>query len=175
MPRRALGDRQAERLTRPQHRRADQRAADAAGGVITPAARAVTPSVTCFGGKVTAGPKIAAMLPPHEHYVEPFAGSRAVLLTKRPGRTGTVNDLAPSFTTFSPAQGAQSHQTKPYRVSQVAAMLGVLGTGTLAKAGAAPTGPARARAPSVSRSASATSTGGAFRRRLPLPLPGDIA
>ena len=98
----------------------------------------MTPPVTCFGGKVTAGSKIAAMLPPHEHYVEPFAGSRAVLLAKRPGRTGTVNDLARSFTTFSPAQGAPVAPDQAVPVSEVAAMLGVLGTGTSAKAARLP-------------------------------------
>jgi DNA adenine methylase len=37
--------------------------------------------------------RIAALLPPHEHYVEPFAGSLAVLLAKIPSPMETVNDL----------------------------------------------------------------------------------
>lgn len=46
-----------------------------------------------FGGKTTLGPKIAQMLPPHLHYVEPFAGSLAVLLAKPRSPHETVNDL----------------------------------------------------------------------------------
>lgn len=46
-----------------------------------------------FGGKLQIGPAIAALLPPHEHYVEPFCGSLAVLLAKSPSRMETVNDL----------------------------------------------------------------------------------
>lgn len=51
------------------------------------------PPFTYFGGKTTIGPRIAALLPPHEHYVEPFAGSLAVLLAKPPSPMETVNDL----------------------------------------------------------------------------------
>jgi site-specific DNA-adenine methylase len=40
------------------------------------------PPFAYFGGKTTLAPRIAALLPPHEHYVEPFAGSLAVLLAK---------------------------------------------------------------------------------------------
>jgi DNA adenine methylase len=45
-----------------------------------------------YGGKTRLAAKIAALLPPHEHYVEPFAGSLAVLLAKKPSRIETVND-----------------------------------------------------------------------------------
>jgi DNA adenine methylase len=51
------------------------------------------PPFTYFGGKTSIADRIAALLPPHEHYVEPFAGSLAVLLAKRPSRFETVNDL----------------------------------------------------------------------------------
>lgn len=51
------------------------------------------PPFTYFGGKTSIAPQIAALLPPHEHYVEPFAGSLAVLLAKRPSPMETVNDL----------------------------------------------------------------------------------
>lgn len=51
------------------------------------------PPIAYYGAKVTIGAQIAAVLPPHEHYVEPFAGSLAVLLAKRPSRMETVNDL----------------------------------------------------------------------------------
>jgi DNA adenine methylase len=54
---------------------------------------ALKPPLAYYGAKVTIGPQIAALLPAHEHYVEPYAGSLAVLLAKRPSRMETVNDL----------------------------------------------------------------------------------
>jgi DNA adenine methylase len=42
----------------------------------------VKPPFTYFGGKTSIAPQIVRMLPAHEHYVEPFAGSLAVLLAK---------------------------------------------------------------------------------------------
>jgi len=42
---------------------------------------------------MTIAPQIAALLPAHEHYVEPFCGSLAVLLAKQPSLSETVNDL----------------------------------------------------------------------------------
>jgi DNA adenine methylase len=51
------------------------------------------PPFTYFGGKLAIAEKIAALLPPHEHYVEPFAGSLAVLLAKKRSPMETVNDL----------------------------------------------------------------------------------
>jgi DNA adenine methylase len=53
----------------------------------------VKPPFTYFGGKTSIADRIAALLPPHEHYVEPFAGSLAVLLAKKPSPMETVNDL----------------------------------------------------------------------------------
>lgn len=58
------------------------------------------PPIAYYGAKVTLGAQIAALLPPHEHYVEPFAGSLAVLLAKRPSRMETVNDLDHELMTF---------------------------------------------------------------------------
>ena len=58
------------------------------------------PPVPYFGGKMTIGPAIAAVLPPHAHYVEPFAGSLAVLLAKQPLAHETVNDLDQRLVTF---------------------------------------------------------------------------
>lgn len=58
------------------------------------------PPFAYFGGKTTLAPRIAAMLPPHEHYVEPFAGSLAVLLAKPRSRMETVNDLDRDLVTF---------------------------------------------------------------------------
>jgi DNA adenine methylase len=53
----------------------------------------VKPPFTYFGGKTAIAERIAELLPPHEHYVEPFAGSLAVLLAKHPSAMETVNDL----------------------------------------------------------------------------------
>lgn len=58
------------------------------------------PPLTYYGGKTTLADRIAALLPPHEHYVEPYAGSLAVLLAKRPSRMETVNDLDGDLMTF---------------------------------------------------------------------------
>lgn len=58
------------------------------------------PPFTYFGGKTAIAERIAALLPPHEHYVEPFAGSLAVLLAKRPSPMETVNDLDGNLMTF---------------------------------------------------------------------------
>jgi DNA adenine methylase len=54
---------------------------------------ALKPPLAYYGAKVNIGPRIAALLPLHEHYVEPFAGSLAVLLAKPPSLMETVNDL----------------------------------------------------------------------------------
>lgn len=58
------------------------------------------PPVPYFGGKMTIGPKIAALFPPHDHYVEPYCGSLAVLLAKPPSDHETVNDLDRRIVTF---------------------------------------------------------------------------
>jgi DNA adenine methylase len=61
---------------------------------------ALKPPFTYFGGKTAIAGRIVSLLPPHEHYVEPFAGSLAVLLAKPPGRMETVNDLDGDLMTF---------------------------------------------------------------------------
>ncbi|SKJ40460.1 D12 class N6 adenine-specific DNA methyltransferase [Mycobacteroides abscessus subsp. massiliense] len=58
------------------------------------------PPMAYFGGKTTLGPQIAALLPSHDHYVEPYAGSLAVLLAKSPAPKETVNDLDHRLMTF---------------------------------------------------------------------------
>ncbi|MEW2474632.1 DNA adenine methylase [Micromonospora gifhornensis] len=58
------------------------------------------PPIPYFGGKITAGPAIAALLPEHGHYVEPYCGSLAVLLAKQPSAHETVNDLDQRLMTF---------------------------------------------------------------------------
>lgn len=58
------------------------------------------PPVPYFGGKMTIGPTIAALLPAHTHYVEPYAGSLAVLFAKPPSVHETANDLDQALVTF---------------------------------------------------------------------------
>lgn len=53
----------------------------------------VRPPMPYFGGKMQLASSIAALLPGHQHYVEPFCGSLAVLLAKRPSAMETVNDI----------------------------------------------------------------------------------
>lgn len=59
-----------------------------------------SPPMAYYGGKTRLASKIVALLPPHEHYVEPFGGSLAVLLAKKPSRMETVNDLDNLLMTF---------------------------------------------------------------------------
>lgn len=58
------------------------------------------PPIPYFGGKMLVGPAIAALLPEHNHYVEPYCGSLAVLLAKAPSAHETVNDLDGELMTF---------------------------------------------------------------------------
>lgn len=58
------------------------------------------PPFTYFGGKTSIAAQIAALLPAHEHYVEPFAGSLAVLLAKPPSLMETVSDLDGDLVNF---------------------------------------------------------------------------
>lgn len=58
------------------------------------------PPIAYYGGKTNIAHKIVALFPECEHYVEPFAGSLAVLLAKRPSRMETVNDLDGDLMTF---------------------------------------------------------------------------
>lgn len=58
------------------------------------------PPFAYYGGKTTLAARIAWLLPQHRHYVEPFAGSLAVLLAKPPALFETVNDVDGRLMTF---------------------------------------------------------------------------
>lgn len=58
------------------------------------------PPFAYYGGKTTLARRIADLLPEHRHYVEPFAGSLAVLLARPPALMETVNDLDHRLMTF---------------------------------------------------------------------------
>lgn len=53
-----------------------------------------------YGSKGRLGPWIASLLPAHRTYVEPFAGSGAVLFAKRPSPTEVLNDLEGNIVCF---------------------------------------------------------------------------
>lgn len=64
------------------------------------ARQTLKPPFAYYGGKTTLAPQIAKLLPEHDHYVEPFAGSLAVLLAKEPTTWETVNDLDGELVNF---------------------------------------------------------------------------
>lgn len=53
-----------------------------------------------FGGKTRLAQRIVSLLPRHQHYIEPYAGSLAVLLAKPITPKETVNDLDHRLMTF---------------------------------------------------------------------------
>jgi DNA polymerase-1 len=60
-----------------------------------------SPPLKWHGGKQPLAKKILGLIPPHTHYVEPYAGGLAVLLAKDPeGISEVVNDLDGSLTNF---------------------------------------------------------------------------
>ena len=61
---------------------------------------ALRPPFQYFGAKTRLARKIVSLFPEHRHYVEPFAGSLAVLLAKPPSMVETVNDLDGEITCF---------------------------------------------------------------------------
>jgi DNA adenine methylase len=59
------------------------------------------PPLKWHGGKHYLARRIVSLMPPHTHYVEPYAGGLAVLLAKDPhGVSEVVNDLDCDLTTF---------------------------------------------------------------------------
>jgi DNA adenine methylase len=58
------------------------------------------PPIPYFGGKITAAARIVEVFPRHLHYVEPYAGSLAVLLAKSRSQHETVNDIDGDLVTF---------------------------------------------------------------------------
>jgi hypothetical protein len=71
------------------------------GREATMAVRAIVPPLKWHGGKHYLARRIVARMPPHIHYVEPYAGGLAVLLAKDPeGVSEVVNDLHGELTNF---------------------------------------------------------------------------
>ncbi|PVA22671.1 DNA methyltransferase [Mycobacteroides abscessus] len=60
----------------------------------------VRPPVAYYGAKTSLAPMIVSMFPEHKRYVEPFAGSLAVLLAKPQAPLEVVNDLDHNLMTF---------------------------------------------------------------------------
>src|SRR5512134_1207868 len=56
--------------------------------------------VPYYGGKQVIAESVVKLLPPHDHYVEPFFGSGAVLFAKPPSAMETVNDIDDQLVTF---------------------------------------------------------------------------
>lgn len=60
---------------------------------MTSSRSVLRPPFIYYGGKQRTACSIADLLPAHTHYVEPFAGSLAVLLAKDKTKLETINDL----------------------------------------------------------------------------------
>jgi DNA adenine methylase len=58
------------------------------------------PPVPYYGGKILLAPRLVQLFPSHVHYVEPYAGSLAVLMAKDRSPMETVNDLDGDLMTF---------------------------------------------------------------------------
>jgi DNA adenine methylase len=91
----------------------------------------VRPPFKFYGAKSRLAPWIASLLPPHRGYVEPFAGSAAVLFAKPPARHEVLNDIDGNVVTFfrvlrdRPDELARACRLTPYaREEYRAASLG---------------------------------------------------
>jgi DNA adenine methylase len=58
------------------------------------------PPIPYFGSKASIAQRVAQLFPDHGHYIEPYAGSLAVLLAKSPILQETVNDLDQQIVNF---------------------------------------------------------------------------
>jgi DNA adenine methylase len=63
-------------------------------------ATVLRPPLPYYGGKQTIAPAVVDLMPEHAIYVEPYAGSLAVLLAKHPVKREIVNDLDGELVTF---------------------------------------------------------------------------
>lgn len=58
------------------------------------------PPFAYYGGKAGMARRLVGLMPPHRVYIEPFAGSLAVLFAKTPAQHEIVNDLDDALVTF---------------------------------------------------------------------------
>ena len=65
------------------------------GGDTTPAS-----PLQWYGSLQSQARRIAALMPPYDHYVEPFAGGAAVLLSKPASKTEFISDINPDLADF---------------------------------------------------------------------------
>lgn len=56
--------------------------------------------ITYYGGKQMLAKIIIDLIPPHEHYIEPFFGGGAVFFAKPPSKFETINDINDNVVNF---------------------------------------------------------------------------
>ncbi len=71
------------------------------------------PPTSYYGAKTRLAPWIASLLPPDRTYIEPFAGSAAVLFAKPPSPTEILNDLDGAVVNFFRVLRRRSTPTAP--------------------------------------------------------------
>lgn len=98
------------------------------------------PPMAYCGGKTRLARRIAGTFVPHDHYVEPYAGSLAVLLAKEPSKIETANDLDGDIMTFwrvlrdQPTELARLCALTPHSRAEHQAAYEVIGTSDLERA-----------------------------------------
>lgn len=92
------------------------------------------PPMAYYGGKTRPAKSIAALIPPHRCYIEPYAGALAVLLAKAPSVHEVVNDIDGDVVNFwrvlreQPDELALACWATPYaREEYLAARVGDVG------------------------------------------------